>query len=243
MLRHQSSCCVLGDRYHGDKPGQRVLGPRFWWWIYPEIYCVVSIIKHTQDKRFSAISNWNYLHTLILPFKGSSKHPGGSMNGHLCLCQHPKTTCLWLGYSQALAISSASYLRINSAQDLLVKLYQYGQKVCSLVLPSFQPPSVILLSERDHLWTLIVLLAVPTEVPKTSTGVPALEPPTLLSANRTGRGVLLQWQPPEAPLSPLTGFVLQARRDQGQWIIIGSNIYANRSEVLVQGLLRVIVIY
>uniref|UniRef100_A0A3B5MIW1 Immunoglobulin superfamily, member 9b n=1 Tax=Xiphophorus couchianus TaxID=32473 RepID=A0A3B5MIW1_9TELE len=66
----------------------------------------------------------------------------------------------------------------------------------------------------------------------------ALDPPTLLSANRTGRGVLLQWQPPEAPLSPLTGFVLQARRDQGQWIIIGSNIYANRSEVLVQGLLR-----
>ncbi|XP_054906872.1 uncharacterized protein igsf9b isoform X3 [Poeciliopsis prolifica] len=80
--------------------------------------------------------------------------------------------------------------------------------------------------------------AVPTELPKTPTGLPALEPPTLLSANRTGRGVLLQWQPPEAPLSPLTGFVLQARRDQGQWIIIGSNIHANRSEVLVQGLLR-----
>ncbi|XP_014892780.1 protein turtle homolog A isoform X1 [Poecilia latipinna] len=80
--------------------------------------------------------------------------------------------------------------------------------------------------------------AVPTELPKTATGLPALEPPTLLSANRTGRGVLLQWQPPEAPLSPLTGFVLQARRDQGQWVIIGSNIHANQSEVLVQGLLR-----
>ncbi|KAM4746282.1 uncharacterized protein igsf9b isoform 2-T2 [Anableps anableps] len=80
--------------------------------------------------------------------------------------------------------------------------------------------------------------AVPTELPKAATGLPALEPPTLLSTNRTEQGILLQWQPPEAPLSPLTGFVLQARRDQGQWIIIGSNIHANQSEVLVQGLLR-----
>lgn len=83
----------------------------------------------------------------------------------------------------------------------------------------------------------------PTELPKAATGLPALEPPTLLSANRTGLGVLLQWQPPEALLPPLTGFVLQARRDQGQWVIIGSNIHANQSEVLVQGLLRVIVHY
>uniref|UniRef100_A0A3Q2NVG1 Protein turtle homolog A-like n=1 Tax=Fundulus heteroclitus TaxID=8078 RepID=A0A3Q2NVG1_FUNHE len=73
---------------------------------------------------------------------------------------------------------------------------------------------------------------------KAATGLPALDPPTLLSANRTGRGVLLQWQPPEAPLSPLTGFVLQARRDRGQWVIIGSNIHGNQSQVLVQGLLR-----
>ncbi|KAK5606801.1 hypothetical protein CRENBAI_015566 [Crenichthys baileyi] len=80
--------------------------------------------------------------------------------------------------------------------------------------------------------------AVPTELPKAATGLPALEPPTLLSANRTGRGILLQWQPPEAPLSPLTGFVLQSRRDRGQWVITVSNIHANQSELLVQGLLR-----
>ncbi|XP_038141624.1 protein turtle homolog A isoform X1 [Cyprinodon tularosa] len=80
--------------------------------------------------------------------------------------------------------------------------------------------------------------AVPTELPKADSGLPELEPPSMLSANQTSRGVLLQWQPPEAPVSPLTGFVLQARRDQGQWVIIGSNIHPNQSKVLVQGLLR-----
>ncbi|XP_041855963.1 LOW QUALITY PROTEIN: protein turtle homolog A [Melanotaenia boesemani] len=80
--------------------------------------------------------------------------------------------------------------------------------------------------------------AVPTEVPSSVTALPTLDPPTFLSANRTRRGVLLQWLPPEAPLSPLTGYVLQARRDQGQWVIISSNITANQSELFVQGLLR-----
>uniref|UniRef100_A0A7N8WY86 Immunoglobulin superfamily, member 9b n=1 Tax=Mastacembelus armatus TaxID=205130 RepID=A0A7N8WY86_9TELE len=65
-----------------------------------------------------------------------------------------------------------------------------------------------------------------------------LDPPILLSANRTGQGVLLQWLPPEASSSPLTGYVLQARRDQGQWVILSRTISANQSEVLVQGLLR-----
>uniref|UniRef100_A0A3Q2NUQ2 Protein turtle homolog A-like n=1 Tax=Fundulus heteroclitus TaxID=8078 RepID=A0A3Q2NUQ2_FUNHE len=97
---------------------------------------------------------------------------------------------------------------------------------------------IVSVRTKGHLYTLVVHLAVPTEVPKAATGLPALDPPTLLSANRTGRGVLLQWQPPEAPLSPLTGFVLQARRDRGQWVIIGSNIHGNQSQVLVQGLLR-----
>ncbi|GLD66777.1 protein turtle homolog A-like isoform X1 [Lates japonicus] len=80
--------------------------------------------------------------------------------------------------------------------------------------------------------------AVPTEAPTAVTTLPILDPPILLSANRTGQGVLLQWSPPEAPSSPLTGYVLQARRDQGQWVILSSNISANQSELLVQGLLR-----
>ncbi|XP_031161504.1 protein turtle homolog A isoform X2 [Sander lucioperca] len=80
--------------------------------------------------------------------------------------------------------------------------------------------------------------AVPTEEPTGDTSPPILDPPVLLSANRTDRGVLLQWSPPEAPSSPLTGYVLQARRDQGQWVILSSNISANQSELLVEGLLR-----
>ncbi|CAK6950258.1 protein turtle homolog A isoform X2 [Scomber scombrus] len=80
--------------------------------------------------------------------------------------------------------------------------------------------------------------AVPTEAPTVVTTLPTLEPPVFLSANRTGQGVFLQWSPPEAPSSPLTGYVLQARRDQGQWVILSSNISANQSELVVQGLLR-----
>ncbi|KAK9522520.1 hypothetical protein VZT92_018976 [Zoarces viviparus] len=80
--------------------------------------------------------------------------------------------------------------------------------------------------------------AVPTEAPTDVTTLPFLDPPILLSANQTDRGIFLQWWPPEVPSSPLTGFVLQARRDQGQWVILSSNIGANQSELLVQGLLR-----
>ncbi|XP_029916298.1 protein turtle homolog A [Myripristis murdjan] len=80
--------------------------------------------------------------------------------------------------------------------------------------------------------------AVPTYAPPVVTALPTLDPPIFLSANRTGQGILLQWSPPEALSSPLTGFVLQARRDQGQWVILSSNISANQSELLVQGLLR-----
>ncbi|KAA8578940.1 hypothetical protein FQN60_006024, partial [Etheostoma spectabile] len=85
--------------------------------------------------------------------------------------------------------------------------------------------------------------AVPTEAPTADSSLPILDPPVLLSANRTDRGFLLQWSPPEAPSSPLTGYVLQARRDQGQWVILSSNISANQSQVLVEGLLRVTIYY
>ncbi|XP_074494444.1 uncharacterized protein igsf9b isoform X2 [Sebastes fasciatus] len=81
-------------------------------------------------------------------------------------------------------------------------------------------------------------LAVPTEAPTVVSTLPTLDPPILLSANRTDRGVLLQWSPPDAPSSPLTGYVLQARRDQAHWVILSSDISANQSELLVQGLLR-----
>uniref|UniRef100_A0A8C4EGR5 Immunoglobulin superfamily, member 9b n=1 Tax=Dicentrarchus labrax TaxID=13489 RepID=A0A8C4EGR5_DICLA len=77
------------------------------------------------------------------------------------------------------------------------------------------------------------------KTPTAVTTLPILDPPIFLSANCTEQGVLLQWSPPEDPSSPLTGYVLQARRDQAQWVILSSNISANQSELLVQGLLRV----
>ncbi|KAM8886665.1 uncharacterized protein igsf9b isoform 5-T5 [Spinachia spinachia] len=80
--------------------------------------------------------------------------------------------------------------------------------------------------------------AVPTESPTAVTTVPFLDPPIFLSANRTDRGIFLQWLLPEAPSYPLTGFVLQSRRDQGQWVVLNSDISANQSELLVQGLFR-----
>lgn len=89
----------------------------------------------------------------------------------------------------------------------------------------------------------VFLSAVPTEAPIAVTTLPILDPPILLSVNRTKRGVLLQWSPPDAPSSPLTGYVLQVRMDQSQWVILSSNISANQSELLVQGLLRVISLF
>lgn len=81
--------------------------------------------------------------------------------------------------------------------------------------------------------------AVPTEKPTALAFVPVLDPPTFLSANQTENGVLLQWSPPETPSFPLTGYVLEARRDQSRWVILSSSINANQTELLVQGLQRV----
>ncbi|XP_062307447.1 protein turtle homolog A isoform X1 [Osmerus eperlanus] len=78
----------------------------------------------------------------------------------------------------------------------------------------------------------------PTEPPTEVTTPPYLEPPEILSANRTAQGVLLLWAPPEAPSSPLTGYLLQARRDRAQWVIINDALGANQTQLLVQGLLR-----
>ncbi|XP_055018031.1 protein turtle homolog A isoform X1 [Boleophthalmus pectinirostris] len=80
-------------------------------------------------------------------------------------------------------------------------------------------------------------IAVPTEAPSLSTFLP-LDPPIMLAVNRTSEGVVLGWLAPETPSSPVTGYVLQARKDHGQWVIITSNIGANQSELLVKGLLR-----
>ncbi|XP_029618630.1 protein turtle homolog A [Salmo trutta] len=80
--------------------------------------------------------------------------------------------------------------------------------------------------------------ALPTYPPTVVTSLPTLNPPLFLSANRTALGIVLQWYPPESQATLLTGYVLQARRDRGQWVILNSAVKTNQSELLVQGLLR-----
>ncbi|KTG47962.1 hypothetical protein cypCar_00000138 [Cyprinus carpio] len=78
----------------------------------------------------------------------------------------------------------------------------------------------------------------PTEAPTMVTTIAVLSPPTLLSANRTSLGVLLQWVPPLEESPPLTSFVLQAKRGKGEWVTIDREIAVNVTELIVQGLVK-----
>uniref|UniRef100_A0A673HRC3 Uncharacterized LOC107713033 n=1 Tax=Sinocyclocheilus rhinocerous TaxID=307959 RepID=A0A673HRC3_9TELE len=78
----------------------------------------------------------------------------------------------------------------------------------------------------------------PTEAPTMVTTIAVLSPPTLLSANRTSLGVLLQWVPPLEESPPLTSFVLQAKRGKGEWVTIDREIAVNMTELIVQGLVK-----
>uniref|UniRef100_A0A8C7T5G8 Immunoglobulin superfamily, member 9b n=1 Tax=Oncorhynchus mykiss TaxID=8022 RepID=A0A8C7T5G8_ONCMY len=80
--------------------------------------------------------------------------------------------------------------------------------------------------------------ALPTDPPTVVTTLPTIDPPSFLSANQTVLGIVLQWYAPESQATSLTGYVLQARRNRGQWVILNSAVKANQSELLVQGLLR-----
>uniref|UniRef100_A0A673M3E2 Uncharacterized LOC107714578 n=1 Tax=Sinocyclocheilus rhinocerous TaxID=307959 RepID=A0A673M3E2_9TELE len=76
------------------------------------------------------------------------------------------------------------------------------------------------------------------EAPTVVTTIAMLSPPTLLSANRTSLGVLLQWVPPLEESPPLTLFVLQAKRGKGEWVTIDREIAVNVTELIVQGLVK-----
>ncbi|XP_050973846.1 protein turtle homolog A isoform X2 [Labeo rohita] len=81
-------------------------------------------------------------------------------------------------------------------------------------------------------------LVAPTEAPTMVTTIAVLSPPTLLSANRTSLGVLLQWVPPLEESPPITSFVLQAKRGKGEWVTIDREIAVNVTELIVQGLVK-----
>nr|XP_015200956.1 PREDICTED: protein turtle homolog A-like isoform X1 [Lepisosteus oculatus] len=77
-----------------------------------------------------------------------------------------------------------------------------------------------------------------TKPPPTVKSPPLLTPPRSLSANQSSKGVVLQWLPPLAESTTVTGFILQSRREKGEWVVLEGFIEANQSEILVQGLLK-----
>ncbi|XP_061115413.1 protein turtle homolog A [Conger conger] len=70
------------------------------------------------------------------------------------------------------------------------------------------------------------------------TTIPKLAPPTSLSANRSSEGIVLSWELPLSTSLPITAFVLQARREREEWSILNGAIGANKTEILVEGLLK-----
>ncbi|MCI4380958.1 hypothetical protein PGIGA_G00245980 [Pangasianodon gigas] len=84
----------------------------------------------------------------------------------------------------------------------------------------------------------IMTLTPPTDPPTVVTDLAALLAPTSLSVNYTAVGVLLQWLPPPAQSPLITAFMLQARREKGEWVTLDREIKVNATEILVQGLTR-----
>ncbi|KAG9354804.1 hypothetical protein JZ751_001517, partial [Albula glossodonta] len=86
--------------------------------------------------------------------------------------------------------------------------------------------------------TTIRTLVPPTDPPTIVTTIEKLAPPTYLSANRSSEGIILSWERPLSQSLPITAFVLQACREKGEWSILNGAIGANKSEILVEGLLK-----
>ncbi|XP_036382069.1 protein turtle homolog A [Megalops cyprinoides] len=86
--------------------------------------------------------------------------------------------------------------------------------------------------------TTIRTLVPPTDPPLRITTMPKLAPPISLSTNQSSRGIILKWEHPPSQSPPITSFVLQARREKGDWLTLNGAISANKSEILVEGLLK-----
>ncbi|KAL0965550.1 hypothetical protein UPYG_G00282800 [Umbra pygmaea] len=62
-----------------------------------------------------------------------------------------------------------------------------------------------------------------------------LEPPRSLSAYQSSAGIVLQWSR-VSQYPPVSGFVLQMRGEQGEWLNLDENIGASRNVTIVSGL-------
>lgn len=200
-------------------------------------------IRMTQAILFFVMVLKSLSPSLLAP--GLSRLPEGNMSGHLSQCPRPSPTCWWQGCWLAPATSSVSCLRTNWALDPSVKSPLSERRVST----SFNWQSTLSFVCIGH-WSIFFVCtslilsclsstALPTDPPTVITTLPTIDPPSFLSANQTVLGIVLQWYAPESQATPLTGYVLQARRNKGQWVILNSAVKANQSELLVQGLLRV----
>lgn len=83
---------------------------------------------------------------------------------------------------------------------------------------------------------IFFLASYPDALPASS----KLEPPTPLSFNQSSEGVYLRWAVPSTRQLPIDSFVLQSRLEDGEWSTLDEDISANKSEMLVQGLQKVL---
>ncbi|XP_061836858.2 protein turtle homolog A isoform X2 [Nerophis lumbriciformis] len=71
---------------------------------------------------------------------------------------------------------------------------------------------------------------------RTLDAAPPRGQPVSLSAYQGSAGIVLQWSLAEARNPPISGFVLQSRTKQGDWLSLDEDISANTSQIVVPGL-------
>lgn len=63
-----------------------------------------------------------------------------------------------------------------------------------------------------------------------------LEPPKILSFNRSSEGILLWWSAPQS--LPIEGFVVQSRLEGGEWSNLKEDVSPNESQIFLRGLCK-----
>ncbi|MBN3292907.1 TUTLA protein, partial [Polypterus senegalus] len=86
--------------------------------------------------------------------------------------------------------------------------------------------------------TVLTLPLPQTDPPQQESDMSSLGPPTSLSINQSSIGLVLRWMLPFFHLSSVKGFILESKRERGEWSVLEDFIAANQTEILVQGLLK-----